>query len=121
MTTLVQHTNDWLADVLHQIAVRCGASVVDFGEVPVLTASVMVNVAISGISPKVGCVLAQIALRETAALGDSPGRTLQEHIDHAPHMTVLCGTPDAQGMVQIVVSSSVARTGRYAINIQRIV
>lgn len=119
--TLVQHIDQWFARLIWRLTVRCGVSVIDFGATPAYTATAVFNVGVDGVSPRDGCVLAQIALSDTAALGDSPGHTVQEHIEHAPHMTVLCGTPDAQGMVQIVVSSSMARTGRYAINIQRIV
>lgn len=119
--TLVQHIDQWFARLILRLTVRCGVSVIDFGATPTLKTAVAVYAGVDGVSPRAGCVLAQIALGETAALGDSPGHTVQEHIDHAPHMTVLCGTPDSSGMVQIVVSSTVARNGRYAINIQRIV
>ena len=119
---LVAYVDQSITEAIVLLKGRCGTIVVDFGTTPAYTASRAVDVGvINGVSPRAGCVLAQIALSETAALGGSPGHTVQEHIDHAPHMTVLCGTPDAQGTVQIVVSSSVARTGRYAINIQRIV
>lgn len=119
--TLVQHIKQWLTELVYRLAVRCGVSVIDFGATPAYTATAVFNVGVDGVSPRAGCVLAQIALSSTNALGDSPGHTQAEHIDHAPHMTVLCGTPDSSGIVQIVVSSSMARTGRYAINWQRIV
>lgn len=111
-----------LKQLLAMLVTRCGTSVVDFGSTPAYTANVAVYVGVNGVSPRTGCVSAQIALSDTAALGDSPGHTQAEHIDHSMYMKVLCSPDiDADGNVQITVATVIPRFGRYAINIQRIV
>lgn len=113
MTTLVQQ----LIQTISGLLTRTGTVVVDFGATPSTTATKTVAVGVvDGLQqPRAGCVTAQIAL------GQTTDHTESEHTQHALTMTVLCGTPDTAGNVQIVISSSVARTGKYLINIQRIV
>lgn len=120
--TLVQHIKQWLTELVYQLTVRCGTGVVDFGPHPgSRVAFIHVNTGVMGISPRAGCVTAQIAPIETTALGDSPGHTMQDHLLHSTKIAVLCGTPDANGIATITLVGEVEMVGRYSINWQRIV
>lgn len=120
--TLVQHIAQWLQRMIWRLTVRCGTSVADFGPYPgSRVAFIHVNTGVTGVSPRAGCVTAQIAPIETAALGDSPGHTMQDHVLDCTKMTVLCGIPDANGYATITVVGNTEMVGRYSINWQRIV
>ena len=114
--TLVAKLEQLFYDYVRLTSPSYGVAIIDFGPYPgstQATVEVTTGVTRTG-SFREGCVSATINPTFTSEVDGSPGHTENDHITHAPFISLMCKTPRPDGSFTAIASAQYAMCGRYS-------
>jgi hypothetical protein len=114
--TLIEKLELLFSEYVRKTSPKYGVAVMDFGPYPGATqATVEVFTGVTrSRSFREGCVSATINPTITVEVEGSPGHTEDDHIAHAPFISLMCKTPRQDGSFTTIASAQYAMCGRYS-------